>query len=183
MDRYSVISRLGGVDVSRLSGEAREFLGFIKKHLFNKVPSVSTLSGVAVGASVSSALATSPAQGLMSSMGVMDSSAQVISPLAYRLLSISIPLFAAATTVYLVQKRLKTYRKKQISRHKKAAERLDEGLKKELSMKLTLLDQAKESGLLTEAEYESKLTGLYHAYTGKPLHPGVEEFILKKLTS
>lgn len=183
MDRFSMIARLGGVDANALFVETREFLSFIKKHIFNKVPSVSTLSGVAAGALVSSALTSVPLRTMMASMGVMDSSAYVISPVAYRLLSVSIPLFAAASTVYAVQKRLKSYRKRQISRYEQAAEALDEPSKKELAMKLALLGKAWENGLLSDGEYESKLAALYHAHTRKPLPRGVEEFIVKKLTS
>lgn len=183
MDMASLFARLCGTYPNSLSSEAREFLGFIKKHLFNKVPSVSTLSGVAAGAIVSSAITSSPMRAMMTSVGVIDASAGVISPVAYRILSVSIPLFAAAATVYAVQKRLKSYRKKQLTEYRQKADRLDEGSRRALDMKLVLLEQARENGLVNDGEYESKLSGLYHSYIGKTLPRGVEEFIVKKLTS
>lgn len=184
MERHlSVISRLKCADMNRLSGESKEFLSFIKKHLFNKVPSVSTLVGVAVGAYVSSVFATSPVRGMMATLGIINSSANVVSPLSYRLLSVFLPLFAAATTVYLVQKWLKSYRRRHIARYAEMAAGFDREKKEELASKLALLGRAKETGLLTESEYEAKLAGLYQTYTRTLLPPGVEEFILKKLTS
>lgn len=177
-----VVSRLN-TDMHRLSGESKEFLSFVKKHLFNKVPSMSALAGVAVGAYVSSVFTSSPVRGVMTSIGILGRDADVASPLALWLLSIFLPLFAAATTVYLVQKWLKSFRQKQIARYREMTARLDKPKQEELALKLELLEKAKEAGLITGSEYEAKLAGLYQGYTKTLLPPGVEEFILKKLTS
>lgn len=169
--------------MNSLSGETKEFFNFIKKHLFNKVPSASALAGVAAGAFVSSAFDTAPARSMMETFGIMGANADVVSPAAHRIFSVFLPLFAAATTVYVVQKWLKAYRKKQMARYALMAERLDNERKEELSSRLALLEKAKETGLLTGSEYDSKLSGLYHAYTKTILPPEVGEFIFRKLTS
>lgn len=178
-----VVSRFKNTDMNRLSGEPKEFLSFVKKHLFNKVPSVSALSGVVAGAYVSSVFTSSPVQGMMTAIGILGRNADIASPPALRLFSIFLPLFAAATTVYLVQKWLKSFRKKQIAKYREMTARLDKTRQEELASKLDLLEKAKETGLITGSEYEAKLAGLYQGYTKTLLPPSVEEFILKKLTS
>lgn len=183
MERHltDVMTRLGS-DMTRLSGESKELLSFVTKHFFNKVPSMSALAGIVMGAWVSSTFSTPPLRSMMALFGIVGSAADVASPLAYRLLSVFLPLFSAAATIYAVQKALKSYRKRQLAKYAGAASLLDSEKLSELNSKTALLEEAKNSGLLTTGEYETKLALLYQGYTGK-LPSGVQEFIVKKLTS
>lgn len=166
-----------------LSGEPREFFGFIRKHLANKVPSASALAGVASGACVSSAFATSPVRDAMHFLGITGRGADVASPLSYRLVSIFLPLFAAATTVYLVQKRLRARRRKLVARYAGISDGLEAGKREELAARVDLLERARQAGLLSESECEVKLQEVYAACSKSRMPAGVEEFIVKKLTS
>lgn len=185
MERHynEVVAKLSS-DMMRLSGESRELLSFFAKHLFNKVPSASALAGILMGAWVSSTFSTPPVRSMMALMGILESgrSASVSSPLSYSLLSVFLPLFSGATTIYAVQKALKAYRGRKLTRYAEAASILDPERHCELKSKLAVLDAAREKGLLSSGEYETKLAILYKGYTGR-LPSGVEEFIVKKLTS
>ncbi|CAG0931824.1 hypothetical protein PLCT1_01906 [Planctomycetaceae bacterium] len=185
MERHynEVMARLGS-DMVRLSVESRELLGFFARHLFNKVPSVSALSGILVGAWVSSAFSTPPARSAMALLGILEAgrNASVASPLSYSLLSIFLPLFLGATTIYAVQKALKAYRSGKLARYAEAASLLGPEKLSELKASLAVLDAAREKKLLNSGEYETKLAVLYKGYTGR-LPSGIEEFIVKKLTS
>lgn len=170
--------------MNRLSGESKELLSFMTKHLFNKVPSMSALAGILMGAWVSSTFSTPPVRSMMALFGIVDHGADsnVANPLAYSLLSVFLPLFAAAATIYLVQKALKSYRKKQLAKYAGAAARLDREKLSELKSKLALLEEAKNTELLTTGEYETKIAVLYQSYTGT-LPSSAQEFIVRKLTS
>jgi hypothetical protein len=185
MERHltDVMTRLSS-DMTWLSGESRELLSFVTKHFFNKVPSMSALAGILMGAWVSSTFSTPPVRSMMALFGILESGAkgEVASPLAYTLFSVFLTLFSAAATVYVVQKALKSYRKRQLAKYAAASSRLDAEKLPELNAKLALLEEAKNSGLLTSGEHETKLAALYQVYMGK-LPSGVEEFIVKKLTS
>ena len=185
MERHftDMIARLSP-DMNRLSGESKELLSFVTKHLFNKVPSMSAMAGILMGAWVSSNFTTPPVRSMMALFGIVNhgAGAEVASPLAYGLLSVFLPLFSAASTIYLVQKALKSYRKRQLAKYAEAATLIDREKLSELSSKLALLEEAKNTGLLTTGEYETKIAVLYQSYAGT-LPSGVEEFIVKKLTS
>lgn len=171
-------------DMNRLSGESKELLSFVTMHFFNKVPSMSTLAGIIMGAWVSSTFSTPPVRSMMALFGIIESGANsdVASPLSYSLVSVFLPLFSAAATIYLMQKALKSYRKKQLAKYADAASRLDVEKLSELGEKLALLEEARNKGLLTMGEYETKIAVLYQSYTGT-LPSGAQEFIVKKLTS
>jgi hypothetical protein len=180
-----VVARISAeisADMNRVSGESKELMSFMTKHLFNKVPSVSALAGILMGAWVSSAFATSPIRSMMGLFGITGQGAHIASPLAGSLLSVFLPLFAAASTIYIAQKALKSYRKKQIGKYAEAASHLDREKLSELNSKLALLEEARNTGLLTGSEYEVKLAVLYQGYAGS-LPSSMGEFIVKKLTS
>ena len=171
-------------DMGRLSGESRELMSFVTKHFFNKVPSMSALSGILAGTLVSSAFATAPVKSMMALFGIVNTGAegQVASPLAHSLLSVFLPLFAAAATIYIAQKTLKSYRKKRLGRFIAASILLEREELIELDSKRAILEEARSKGLLTDGEYETKLACLYQALSGRQAS-GVQEFIVKKLTS
>ncbi|MCC6502027.1 MAG: hypothetical protein IT362_02685 [Deltaproteobacteria bacterium] len=185
MERHftDAVTRISA-DMGRLSGESRELMSFATKHFFNKVPSMSALSGILAGALVSSAFATSPVKSMMALFGIVntDAGAKVASPVAHSLLSVFLPLFSAAATIYVAQKTLKSYRKKRLERYIEASSLLEKEKLSELASKRALLEEAKNKGLLTDGEYETKLAGLYQPHSGK-LPSGFQEFIVKKLTS
>ena len=92
------------------------------------------------------------------------------------------PLFAAAATIYIAQKTLKSYRKKRLGRFIAASILLERDELIELDSKRAILEEARSKGLLTDGEYETKLACLYQALSGRQAS-GVQEFIVKKLTS
>lgn len=171
-------------DMGKLSGESKELMSFVTKHFFNKVPSMSALSGILTGALVSSTFATSPVKSMMALFGIVDNGleAQIASPLAHSLLSVFLPLFAAAATIYIAQRTLKSYRKKRLDRFIAASILLEREDLLEIDSKRSVLEEARGKGLLTDGEYETKLACLYQAHAGKQAS-GVQEFIVKKLTS
>lgn len=171
-------------DLGYLSGESKELMSFVTKHFFNKVPSMSTLSGILVGALVSSAFSTPPVKSMMALAGIMDDAGgtEVTSPLALDLLSVFLPVFAAAATIYIAQKALRSYRKERLASLIRASCSLDGDKLSEIASKRALLEAARDKGLLTDGEYETKLAGLYLAHSGRQ-SSGVQEFLVKKLTS
>jgi hypothetical protein len=57
---------------------------------------------------------------------------------------------------------------------------LGAALQSELSGKISILDKAREAGLLSDNEYQSKIASLYQAYSRNSRSP-IEEMIIKKL--
>jgi len=171
-------------DAHRLSGETKELASFVTKHFFNKVPSMSAMSGILAGAIVSSNFAATPVKSVMAIFGVVNTGIEsdTASALSYSLLSVFVPVLTGATTIYLAQKALKSYRKKRLLGYMEASSRLERDKIDELASKRSLLEEARDKGLLTDGEYETKLAGVYQALSCGHTS-GVQEFIVKKLTS
>jgi len=171
-------------DAHRLSGETKELASFVAKHFFNKVPSASAVSGILAGAIVSSNFTATPVKSAMAVFGVVSAGNEggITSPLSYSLLSVFVPVLTGAATIYIVQKALKSYRKKRLLGYMEASSRLEKDKLAELASKRSLLEEARDKGLLTDGEYETKLAGIYRARACGHAS-GVQEFIVKKLTS
>ncbi len=168
-------------DKARLAKELRELFYFINKQVFKQIPSISAVGGILVGAWVSSTFTTSRVKGTLASFGVIKGGTHVVSPGTYRFLSIFLPIITAGITAYVIQKTLKTYREKQLDRNMARVASLGQEVQAEVRERLTLLEKAKEAGLLSAGEYQTKRANLYQAYS-KALPSKIEEFIIKKLT-
>ncbi len=168
-------------DRAKIISESKELLNFINRQVFNQIPSVSAVIGLLAGAWVSSTFTTSPLKGQLASWGLIKGGRHVISSGSYKLLSIVLPILAIGVTAYVVQKALKVFRGRQLERNMAKAAQLGKEVQAELQGKLTLLEKAREAGLVSEGEYSTKRANLYHAYS-RILPPKIEEFIIRKLT-
>ncbi len=160
-----MLERLEKMDKAKLAGELTEFSFFIKKQFFGQIPSLSAIGGLAVGAWVSSTFTTSPLKARLASWGLIRGGKHVVSPAAYRFLSITLPVLAAALTAYAIHKALKTCRKNQLRTHIEMTSRLKEEIQAEIREKLALLERARVAGLVTNGEYETKKANLYSSYS------------------
>ena len=106
----------------------------------------------------------------------------MVSTTTYRFLSVFLPIIVTAITAYIVQKILKTYREKQLEGNMAHVAQLEQEVQSELRDKMRILDKAKEAGLISENEYQTKMANLYQAYSRNG-HSGIEEIIIKKLES
>jgi hypothetical protein len=80
----------------------------------------------------------------------------------------------------MVQKALKTYREKRLERNMAHVPELGQEVQSQLSDKMKILDQAKDAGLISNNEYQTKMANLYQSYF-RNLHFKIEELIIKKL--
>jgi hypothetical protein len=168
------------MDRDGLRREARELAYQLNKQLFSQIPGVSAIVGLLVGSWVAATFTSSPLRGLLSSWGVIKGGTHVVSTTTYRSLSVLLPIFAIAVSAYLVQKVLKIYRERQLERYRGYVAGLGAPIRSELSGKVDILNMAKEAGLLSENEYQSKIAGLYQTYS-RNSHSPIEEIIIKKL--
>ena len=102
----------------------------------------------------------------------------MVSDTTYKFLSVFLLLFATALAAYAVQKNMKKYREKRLERDKALVEQLGEKVRADLQQKIGILDMAKESGLLSESEYDTKIANLYQSYARND-RPGLEDILFK----
>jgi cell division protein FtsL len=93
-----------------------------------------------------------------------------------------LPIIVTAITAYIVQKALKIYREKRLEGNMAHVAQLGQEVKSELRDKMSILDKAKEAGLISENEYQAKMANLYQAYS-RNSHSSIQELIIKKLES
>jgi hypothetical protein len=168
------------MDRAAWARELREIAYYIKKQLFSQIPGVSAIAGIFVGYWVASTFTNSPIKGFLSSMGVMKGGTHVVSNTTYRFLSLLLPLFATALTAYAVQKTMKNYREKRLERDKAYVAQLGEKVRAELQQKIGILDMAREAGLLSESECDTKIANLYQSYARND-RSGLEDILFNKL--
>jgi hypothetical protein len=170
------------MDREQLAREAKELGHHLHKQLFSQIPGVSAIVGLLAGWWVASTFTSSPLRGLLSQWGIMKGGSHVVSSTTYSIISVVLPLIAIAVTAYIVQKVLRTYREQQMERNKACVAGLGDAVRTELSIKISILDKAKEAGLLSEDEYRTKLANLYQSYSRND-HSAIEEIIIRKLES
>ena len=164
----------------KLARELREIVFHVNRQVFSQIPGVSAIAGLLVGSWVASTFTNSPIKGYLSSWGLMKGGTHVVSTMAYRFLSVFLPILVTAITAYVVQKTLKTYREKQLARDMAHVAQLGQEVQSELSDKMRILDKAKEAGLITDNEYQIKIANLYQSYS-RTYHSTIEAIIIKKL--
>ena len=175
-----VLQYVKNMDRVKLAQEFREFVYHANKQLFGQIPGVSAVVGILVGTWIASTFTNSPLKGFLSSWGLMKGGTHVVSTATYRLLSVALPILATALTAYLVQKGLKRYRQKRLEGNIAYVAQLGDKVQAELRGKIGILDKAREAGLLTENEYQTKLANLYQSYS-RDYHSKIEDIIIKKL--
>jgi len=163
-------------------GEVNEILQSLTKQLFNQIPSVSALAGIAAGIWVMSTFTASPLKGMLAEMGFIKGATHVVSSATYRFLSIALPVAAAAGAAYAVQKRLKAFREMRIEISEARARNLDGERLAELDAKLVALEAAKDAGVLSWNEYRAKLAVVYQPFVTRP-RSKVEELIADRVAS
>ena len=186
MDRFirsliEVLQRLEKMDKVALARETRELLYLINRQAFKQIPSLSAIGGILVGAWVSSTFTTSPVKGALASFGLIKGGRHVVSSATYAFLSVLLPILCAALTAYLIQKTLKHYRRKQLERNIEKAARLAPDVQARLKEKLSLLEKAKEAGIVSESEYHTKRAALYQSFSRK-LPSKIEALVIDKLS-
>ena len=175
-----LIRKIRSMDRAAWARELREIAYHTKKQLFSQIPGVSAIGGILVGYWVASTFTNSPVKGVLSSLGIMKGGTHVVSNTTYKFLSVFLPLFATALTAYAVQKSMKNYREKRMERDKAFVAQLGEKVRADLRQKLSILEMAKEAGLLSENECDTKIANLYQSYSRNDLS-SLEDILFKNL--
>jgi len=175
-----LIRKIRSMDRAAWARELREIAYYIKKQLFSQIPGVSAIGGILVGYWVASTFTNSPIKGFLSSVGIMKGGTHVVSNTTYKLLSLFLPLFATALTAYAVQKSMKNYREKRLERDKALVAQMGEKVRAELQHKIGILDMAKEAGLLSGSEYDTRIANLYQSYS-RNYRSSLEDILFNKL--
>jgi len=176
------LHNLKNMDKDKLAKEFKEIAYHTNKQFFSQIPGVSAIVGIMVGSWIASTFTNSPIKGFLSSWGLMKGGTHVVSTTTYRFLSVFFPVMATAITAYIVQKVLKTYREKRLEKNRADVAELGQEVQTELSDKMSILDKAKEAGLISDGEYQTKIANLYQSYS-RNYHSKLEEIIIKKLES
>ncbi len=177
-----LLHNLKNIDRAKLAKESKEIAFHVNKQLFSQIPGVSAIVGLLVGSWVASTFTNSPIKGYLSSWGLMKGGTHVVSTTTYRFLSVFLPIIVTAITAYLVQKALRIYRQKGLERNMAHVAQLGQEVQSGLRDKMSILDKAKEAGLISDNEYQTKIANLYQAYSRND-HSRIEEIIIKKLAS
>jgi len=175
-----LIRKIRSMDRAAWARELQEIAYHTKKQLFSQIPGVSAIGGILVGYWVASTFTNSPVKGVLSSLGIMKGGTHVVSNTTYKFLSVFLPLFATALTAYAVQKSMKNYREKRMERDKAFVAQLGEKVRADLRQKISILEMAKEAGLLSENECDTKIANLYQSYSRNDLS-SLEDILFKNL--
>lgn len=170
------------VNMAMIKSEAKEVLNFVSKQIFNQIPSISAVAGILIGAWVASNFTTSPIRGFLAEWGVVKGGTHVVSSGMYKFLSVVLPIIVTGVTAYAVQKGLKAFREMKLEVNMSRVSRLGAEVQLELKSKMALLDKTKEAGLISQGEYDNKVSGLYQSYAKKGSSK-VEEMIVNKISS
>jgi hypothetical protein len=168
-------------DKTKTVAEFKVFSQLLVKQLYNQIPGVSAAAGLAAGGWIASTFTTSPIKAQLASWGLISGATHAVSGLTYRLMSILIPLLAAGATAYLVQKLLKIFRDGQMKRNMALVSRMGQDVRDALQEKLSILEKAREAGILSQGEYLTKKANLVQTYS-RLLPEKLKELLMNKLT-
>ena len=169
------------MDKDKLAKELKELAFYLNKQFFSQIPSVSGIAGLLVGSWVVSTFTTSPIKGALASWGLMKGGTHVVSSTTYKFLSFLLPIFATAVTAYIVQKRLKAYREKRLESDMASVAKLGKEIQSEVNDKMSILEKAREAGLVSESEYQTKKATLYQSYS-RSISSKIEVLIINKMS-
>lgn len=165
----------------RFIKELKEFSQQLLKQIYNQIPGVSAVAGLIAGGWIASTFTTSPFTAALASWGIIEGGMHVVSGTTYKLLSVVIPLLAAGLTAYMVQKLLKSFRTQQMEKNMAIIENSSQEIREALREKLTILEKAKDAGILSQREYFAKKANLYQTYS-RILPEQIKELLINKLT-
>ncbi len=174
------IEKIRSMDRAAWKRELLEIAFQVRKQLFSQIPGISAIAGIMAGSWVAHTFTNSPIKGFLSRAGLMKGGTHVVSGTTYKFLSVVLPLLAVAVTAYIVQKGMKVFRKKQLERNIAYCDLLREEAQVELHAKLDLLARAKEAGLISSGEYDTKLANLYQSYV-KSDRDKLQDILIKKI--
>jgi hypothetical protein len=168
-------------DKTKTVKELKVFSQLLLKQIYNQIPGVSAAAGLVAGGWIASTFTTSPIKAQLASWGLIQGATHAVSGFTYRLMSIVIPLLAAGATAYLVQKLLKIFRDGQMARNMAIVNSLGREVLDSLQEKLSILEKAREAGILSQGEYLTKKANLYQTYS-RILPEKLKELLMNKLT-
>ncbi|MHB8483141.1 MAG: hypothetical protein ACYDBV_10510 [Nitrospiria bacterium] len=177
----NILLRFKNWDKTKVIKESKEFFQHFLKQLYNQIPGVSAAAGLTAGGWIASTFTTSPLKATLASWGLMKGGRHVVSGSMYQFLSIFVPLLVAGITAYIVQKLLKMFRARQMERNMAIVEQMEPAVQNSLREKLTILEKAKEAGILSSGEYFTKKSNLYQTYS-RILPKHLKELLINKLT-
>jgi len=169
-------------DRTRLIKEGKELSAFLARQAFNQIPGMSAVAALIVGGWVASTFTTSPVRAFLSRWGLLKGGRHVVSGGTYRLLSIVLPILAAAVTAYAVSKILKIVREQQMQQNMIKVSQLGEEVQALVNDRLAILEKAKEAGLLSAGEHLTKKANLYNEYARIPSSQ-ITDLLIGKLAS
>ena len=169
-------------DRARLLKEGKELSAFLARQAFNQIPGMSAVAALIVGWWVASTFTTSPFRAFMARWGLMKGGRHIVSGSTYRFLSIVLPILVAAVTAYAVNKILKIVREQQMRKNMIRVSQLGEEIQALVNDRLTILEKAKEAGLLSAGEYLTKRANLYNEYA-RNHSSRIQNLLIGKLTN
>jgi len=169
-------------DRTRLLKEGKELSAFLARQAFNQIPGMSAVAALIVGWWVASTFTTSPIRAFMAKWGLLKGGTHVVRGSTYRFLSFILPILVAAVTAYVVNKILKVVREQQIQKNMIKISQLGEEVQAFINDKLSILEKAKEAGLVSEGEYLTKKANLYNEYARIPSSQ-ITDLMIGKLTN
>ena len=178
----SIISALytaKNLDRASLAKELKELAYHLNRQLFSQIPSVSAIAGILVGWWVSATFTNSPIKGFLSQWGVLKGGTHVVSNTTYKIISVLLPILAMAVTAYAVQKAMKIYRANRQEKDITIVTQLGQEVQTEIRDKVSILDKARNAGLLSDNEYRTKIANLYQSYSRD--HSKIEDILINKL--
>lgn len=175
-----MVGRVKKWDKKKIAQERKEIGRYLLKQLFNQIPGASAVAALLVGGWVASTFTTSPITATLASWGLMKGGTRVVSGGTYKFLSVLLPLFAAGTTAYSVQKMLRYFREREMARNILLVAQLSGEARAALQAKLDLLEKTREAGLLSESEYFTKKANLYQTYS-RIVPEKIRDLIISKL--
>lgn len=177
-----LINRLRGKpwDRAKVASEVRHLSGVLMRQVFSQIPGVSGVAALMVGGWVASTYTTSPWKAALAQWGLISGGRHLVSSGTYRFMSVVLPILVGAVTAYVVQKRLKAFRERQMERDIALVAGLGDGVQALVEQKLAILEQAREAGLLSPSEYLTKKANLYAAYS-QIIPTRVKELLISKI--
>lgn len=167
-------------DRAKVLREGKELSKVLSRQIFNRIPGVSAIAGLIVGAWVASTFTTSPVKATLARWGFIEGGRHVVSSPMYRFLSVVLPVLVAAVTAYVVQKIMKNHREQRMQRDIAEVSRLGKDVQAAVNGNLGILEKARDAGLLSPGEYLAKKADLYATYS-RPLSPKIRDLLISKL--
>lgn len=174
------LQNLKTMDKAKFAQELRDLAYFIKKQSLSQIPNISAITGIVIGSWVASTFTTSPIRGFLASWHIIKGGTRVVSSTTYKSLSVFLPIIAMAVTAYVVQKALKIHRERELAKDTAVVAQLGPEVRSEFLDKMNILDKAKEAGLISQSEYQTKKSVLYQSYA-RTSQSKIKDFIINKM--